>query len=181
VTVTTNGEIWYKILAEYGDMTNPIGCSPEDRVEGWIVGKLKTGMTVELNEINPIQTDNSGNKQAEVETESEEYASLNIVSYALLIVGTLLAVIIVDIEKAKRLKPSMWFTPITIFRFVVLTFLNITFSALFLDAFLKVSETSLIVKLFEILSDTVIGFVFLGFAISLVLLKFVSFAENKEI
>lgn len=98
--------------------------------------------------------------------------------YFLLLLGSCTAVVVLAIEKSQSLNIKKWFSPIIPFEFVILGLANIIFVALLLNTFVKKSESSIVFECITVFAGPNFGFAFLGFIISVLLLKFMAFTRK---
>ncbi|MBU8922948.1 MAG: hypothetical protein KOO63_14115 [Bacteroidales bacterium] len=98
--------------------------------------------------------------------------------YLLLLLGSCTAVVVLAIEKNQSLNIKKWFSPIIPFEFVILGLANIIFVALLLNTFVERSGSSIVFECISVFAGPNFGFVFLGFIISVLLLKFMAFARK---
>ena len=180
---TVNQEIWYRISASADRLRNPIGCALAP-VEGWIVGRLKTGWAVRMS------ADTAASFTAEADSlvaslpagsgrvDETEAGYRIVLRYVLLTVGTLAGVVVLSIEKAKDLRPKAWYSALVAFEAIMLCVANVLFTGLLLDSFVSRDDTGFIGDLVAAFAGPVWGFAVLGFVLAVLALKFLSFSRG---
>jgi len=164
-----NGEIWYRVSIRKDQLVQS-NCSGGD-ISGWIAGKLKAYWTVSFDSTeikNKEQIVRTGSGKSAIGEEREVPVWLN---YSLLLVGSLLAVCFLAIERTQKLKPREWFSKMLVIEFLVLGAANFVFVALLMDTFIKDSSTA--ARMVSVVAGRTIGFLLIGFILSIVLHKFI--------
>lgn len=182
-----NGEIWFQVLVtEVTKSLGGIGC-PSTPFEGWMVAKLKTRWAVTILEEGLSLETSTGREMVEAverPLEAEPAFWLNDISYAplfdylLLLLGSGAAVCVVAIKQAEKIHPKHWFTKLRAFEFLILGTVNVIFVGLLIDQLYEVAEPSFLFRLLEVLQTSEGGFMLLGFVLSVLLLRFMSFADK---
>lgn len=167
-----NGEIWYRISTT--NIVNGKDCN--EKISGWIVGKLKTGWAITLNPSEQVKETLPTSQSGIEEVEQSNFGF--IARYILLLVGSTLAIVLFSIEKKQSLKFSDWWTPVVALEIIIFGLANIAFTMLMLDAFIKQSKETVVGSLFGALAGPEFGYLVIGFILSAILLRFASFTRQ---
>jgi len=174
-----NGEIWFRIyvtdLLLLGDQScsskHPVGWMVAKTKNSWVVTILDQGVSVPPQLSTRIE---SGGQVVERETESIK----PLLDYAFLLLGTLLAVCVIAISRAGELTPRTWLSGFLAFEFAVLAIVNVIVMATLMDQLIVVDEPNFMFILFRVINGTKGGVVLLGFLLSIVSLRFMSFVKR---
>lgn len=175
------GETWYFVQIAR-PMPGTTACAPN--VTGWMVGQLKDGRTA-IAPLQPGATPPLGT--AKGAAAQPQPASVKTVptggglpspfwTYPLLILGTFLAVVVLTWERNRRVS---WQDPIkrlAVFEFVTLAVANVTSLLVLAPAYRQVEPNAWGAKMLQQLTGTSLGHILLGFILSIVIMKSVSFA-----
>lgn len=174
-----NGEIWFR--AHFTKITGSLGNCPRD-LSGWMVGKLKDRWAVSILEQNVTLQSPEPAAPVTAQSSSAEQEEGNsfkpLVDYLLLLLGTAIAVCIVSIERAKNVRPKHWASSFMAFEWLALSGVNLLVAVLLIDQLSQVPEPNLLFHLFRVVQGAQGGFALLGFLLSVVLMKFISFAKT---
>lgn len=144
--------------------------------ERWAISVLEQNVVL----VSPQRAMPIGAKPTEKSVPREEGTSLKpLLDYLLLFIGTGFAVCIVSIERAKNVRFKYWASSLLAFEFLTLSAINLLVAALLIDQLYKVSEPNLLFHLFQVVQRAQGGFALLGFILSVILMKFMSFAKSS--
>jgi|GEM_PF-2470265 len=190
--LVANGEIWYQV--EITKVTRALGGTPCPAVpfSGWMVAQAKSGLAVEVLERNVEVPERQVSAQASAvdddstEPEIDPSTVVFLAKYLFLLFGTALGVAVVAIEKARKVRPAEWLTELVWVELCVLSIANVLFVVLLVDtkysasdtAALATGGTSPLFALVKLLEAAAGGYVVLGFVLTVVWMKFMSFAEG---
>lgn len=191
--LVANGEIWYQV--EITKVTRTLGDTPCPAVpfSGWMVAHTKSGVAVEVLERNvkvseqQVSAQAPGTDQDSTEPEIDPSTVVFLAKYLFLLFGTALGVAVVAIEKARKVRPADWLTELVWVELGVLSVANVLFVVLLVDtnysardaAALAGGNTSPLFALVKLLEGAAGGYVVLGFVLTVVWMKFMSFAEGR--
>lgn len=184
-TQLVTGETWYWVqIARPATLTSPqaTACSPN--VTGWMVGQLKGGAAVVAlttpNATPPVGTAKPGAEQKEPKNFPPETKVANQLSpwvaYPLLILGTFLSVVVVTWERHRNVTRAALAKRLTIFEFVTLAITNSIALAVLAPAYQKVDANAWGAKMLQHLTGTAGGHFLVGFILTILAMKSVSFA-----
>ncbi|HWN09782.1 MAG TPA: hypothetical protein VNO50_11030 [Pyrinomonadaceae bacterium] len=187
-----NGEIWFKVNTT--KLVDSTGCAANG-VAGWMVAKIKTVWVVTVLQEGisvpaaPLVRQTVATERRTEERKQQQEAKGQpprkraisykpVLDYCLLVIGTLIGVVIVSIERSKKVAFKEWLSSLAIFEFITLSLVNILVVALLIDQLYEVPEPSFLFHVLKVAQASPGGFVLLGFILSAILLKFVSFAKS---
>ena len=194
-----NGEVWFQVVFGEEDIVSPLGC-PAGTLRGWMIGRMnERGWLVSFDSMaraeqsvvvpvpqgpdaDPaVPSDREPVATVTIEDdEAAEATSFNFLArYLLLVFGTVAAVVLVAIERKHSIKLRDWLSPVLVLESVVLSLANLVFAVMLLDTFLARSGDSTIVQVVSVFAGQPIGFLFLGFVLSILLLRSFSFSTRR--
>jgi hypothetical protein len=191
-----NGEIWFRVY--FNKVSRGIGASKGvgpctiENAKGWMVAKSKGRWLVSVLERNldipqavaatavqSAQAQRSAQPQQSAKLAVEEQTSSTLpLKYIFMIIGTALAVCVVAIERSREVHPRKWCSWFVGFEFMALAGVNTLATAIVVDEFFQVENPDLLFRLFKLVQGSLGGYVLFGFLLSLILIKFVSFAKS---
>lgn len=176
-----NGEIWFEIHTI--NITKRLGdpkC-PAQGVSGWMAAKLKSRWAVKITEQGVDLS--SVIQQVRATEDLEEGGSDSDLSflfgYFLLLLGTALAAWVVMVERTRSLKPRRDDLGHLIFEFVMLGAINVTIVAVLIGEVFEVPEPTFMFSVLAIVYGSKVGYLLLGFFLSTLFLRFMSFAHPQ--
>jgi hypothetical protein len=179
-----NGEIWFRVY--FTKISTRIPPCFQGQPNGWMVAKSKGSWEVSVLEqkIALSQPANTAivvqSRQSGVLKEGGHSGSQTFLAkYMLLITGTIIGACIVAVERSKELHPRKWLSWFFAFELLVLSAVNILMAALFIKEFFQVDSPDLTFRLLKVVQGSPGGYALLGFLLSVILLKFFSFAKHE--
>jgi hypothetical protein len=180
-TQLATGETWYFVQIAK-PAVGPTACGPN--VTGWMVGQLKDGSPA-IAPLQPGMTPPVGTAKAAVpQTQPLSLRTLptggtelsSFTTYSLLAVGTLLAVVVLTWERNRRVSLRALTTGVAIFESITLVAANVVALRVLAPAYRQVEPNAWGAKMLQQLTGTSAGHLLLGFILSILIMKSVSFA-----
>jgi len=179
-----NGEVWFRVY--FVKVSKKIDPCSQEQPNGWMVARSKDRWLVSVlaqdiplsssvNTAITAQAPRTGTLAGQEQSSSYTFS----LKYVLLVLGTVLAVCIVAIERSGEVHPRRWCSRFVVFEFLVLSAINILTVALFIEEFFKVDSPDLLFRLLKVVQGSPGGYALLGFLLSIVLIKFLSFAKSR--
>lgn len=174
-----NGEIWFRVyvtdLVRLGDDScssqHPAGWMVARNTNSWLVMILDQGVAV------PSQLSTGALLEGQIEQREAESIK-PFVDYSLLLLGTLFAVCVIAVIRAGALSPKAWLSGFLVFEFAVLSMVNLVVMGTLMDQLIVVDEPNFMFTLFKVINGTSGGVALLGFLLSIVCLRFISFVKS---
>jgi hypothetical protein len=180
-----NGEIWFQVIPR--EVTKYLGELCPAARPGWIAAKTTKGWLVAiLNQDIEFHEEEDGRRltreavavvEDELDTSAEARERVFLVDYILLALGSVLGVVIVAIERSRSLKFSSWPVGLVVFEAIVMTGATFVFCLLVKDQLYVAETASSATAILQVLEASPLGYGLLGFTLSVLYAKFVSFAK----
>jgi hypothetical protein len=179
-----NGEIWFRVY--FSKESKRILPCPQEQPNGWMIAKSKDRWQVSVLEQKvtlPQPTNIAIAAQARqsgpLKSVGQPSSQIFLVKYILLIIGTMAGACIVAVERSKELHPRKWLSWFFAFELLVLSVVNVLTAALFIKEFFQVDSPDLTFRLLKVVQGSPGGYALLGFVLSVILLRFFSFAKHE--
>jgi hypothetical protein len=178
-----NGEVWYHVQIETSS-SRPSECSAG--ATGWMVGRLKDGSQVvqmitrrvEVPKVRQLPTQELRKK--EVATSGEQPPHTFWWYYIFLVMGTFLTTIILTWERNRDVNLAPLMKRLVIVEFVSLGIANVIILVLVIPLWCSIDTTSPVALVLQKSTQRPDGHFILGFVLSVLLLKSISFAKDSH-
>lgn len=179
-----NGEIWFKVLVTRpGTMVAESCPTASFPRTAWMAAKLRDRWVVTIAEQNvalPTPTavaaatepPSGASQEPSKPSFLQRFAPL--VDTFLLALGTVVAVCVVAIRRARGLKPEAWMSRLVMFDLLIVLVINVTIAFVLSE---YVGDSIGLFNTLNALKKVQAGYAVVGFVLSLLLLKFMSFAD----
>jgi len=176
-------ETWYFVQIVKPTL-GPTSCTPN--VAGWMVGQLKDGRSAiaiqQPGATPPPGTAQAAQTQQKVTIETVPTGGGELspyITYPLLILGTLFAVVVLTWERHRKVTVPILIERLTIFEFVALSIANLVALSVLAPAYRQIEPDAWGAKMLQQLTGTPLGHLLLGFILTVVIMKSVSFAASN--
>ena len=178
-----NGEIWYFVQVETSRMPlGPSECAAGST--GWMVGQLKSGSLVVAiktpHMAPPKEAVKSTEQKKEVKTSGEEAPYTFWWYYIFLVAGTFLSVVILTWERHREVSLAPLLKRIVIVECLLLAIANVLILAIVIPLYCSIETKSSTALLLQRSTSRPDGHFILGFVLSVLLLKSVSFVKESN-